>query len=293
MPNANIIIEKQLDARLVTLQNQMGGDAIAFIGPIVYGVEEELKNSIEAIKKKRKKLIVILETSGGYIEVVQRMVDTMRHNYKLVEFIIPNYAMSAGTVLAMSGDEIYMDYFSILGPIDPQVEKEKRFIPALGYLIQYERLLEKSRKGTLTLAELNYLVEKFDPAELYHYEQSRQLSITLLKEWLAKLAKYKFKNWKVTERRGIRVTKQMKADRAAKIATQLNNTDFWHSHGRGISMEVLRRKLKLLIHDFGDNIDLRNAIKAYHKLITDYMYKRDYGAVIHSLNDVKPLSVRR
>ena len=76
--------------------------------------------------------------------------------------------MSAGTVLVMSGDSIYLDYFSILGPIDPQVENASGTqVPALGYLIQFDRLLRKADRGTLNTAELTLLVEKFDPADLY------------------------------------------------------------------------------------------------------------------------------
>jgi hypothetical protein len=36
----------------------------------------------------------------------------------------------------------------------------------------------------LTTAELFYLVQSFDPVELYGYEQERELSIELLKGWL-------------------------------------------------------------------------------------------------------------
>src|SRR4029078_10078292 len=123
---------------------------------------------------------------------IQRIVDTLRHHYSIVDFVIPNYAMSAGTVLALSGDAIHMDYYSILGPIDPQLRRSgsQRMVPALGYLVQYERLIAKSRKGELSTAELAFLLQKFDLAELYEYEQARNLSITLLREWLAK---YKFK----------------------------------------------------------------------------------------------------
>ncbi len=106
--------------------------------------------------------------------------------------------MSAGTVLVMSGDSIYMDYSSALGPIDPQIQRAggNALVPALGYLEQYDRLIKKSANGTLTSAELAYLIDKFDPAELYYYEQARELSIALLKEWLVK---YKFKNWTTTQ----------------------------------------------------------------------------------------------
>ena len=117
--------------------------------------------------------------------------------------MVPDYAMSAGTVLVMSGDEIWMDYFSTLGPIDPQLERRdgrEGFIPALGYLEKYNDFVEKSRRGTLTSAEAAYFIQNFDAGDLYSYEQAKKLSIDLLKKWLAR---YKFKNWKRTERRGL------------------------------------------------------------------------------------------
>ena len=44
--------------------------------------------------------------------------------------------MSAGTIFALSADTILMNYFSALGPIDPQIEKDGKSASALSYLIQ-------------------------------------------------------------------------------------------------------------------------------------------------------------
>lgn len=151
------------------------------------------------------------------------------------------------------------------------------FVPALGYLEQYERLVEKSRLGTITSAEMAYLIQNFDPAELYQYEQARDLSIALLEEWLVK---YKFKNWKVTTSTHKPVTNEMRRDRAKTIAQQLNDTSYWHSHSRGISMEVLRRRLNLQIEDVDDRPDLKDALAGYMMLFTDYMYRRGHHDVV-------------
>jgi hypothetical protein len=289
MTDSNVIVERQLTDRLTGLANEMSSDAMAFCGPIYSGVDEEIRDAIESIDNKKEKLVVVLETPGGYIEVAKRIVDTIRHHYDPVEFIVPDHAMSAGTVLVMSGNAIYMDYFSVLGPIDPQIERpDGTMVPGLGYLIKYDRLIEKSQKGNLTMAELHYLVERFDPAELYSYEQARELSITLLKQWLVN---YKFKNWEKTATRKIHVTKRMKAQRAADIARRLNDTDFWHSHGHGISMEVLRRDLKLQIEDFGGNIKLSEIIRSYHRLLMDYMGKRGHKASLHTEKRYLPIMI--
>ena len=225
------------------------------------------------------KLVVILETVGGYIEVVERIAKILRYHFERVEFVIPNYAMSAGTVLVMCGDAIHMDYFSVLGPIDPQIGGPSgELVPALGYLAQYERLVQKAAEGELNTAELAFLVQKFDPAELYRYEQARELSISLLKEWLVQ---YKFKDWKVTEEREKTVTAALKRRRAGSIARKLNDTAKWHSHARGISAEVLRRDVNLKIEDFGENEDLSKKVRVYYKLLTDYMLRLRQVAALH------------
>ncbi len=276
------IIESQLDEHLQAVEKAFDGVVIAFFGQLLYGTEDRFRDAAEAVVSERDdtdKLMVILETDGGYIEVVQRIAEILRHHFKRIEFLIPNYAMSAGTVLVMSGDAIHMDYFSILGPIDPQVGGERGvLIPALGYLIQYERLLEKADQGQLNTAELAFLTQKFDPAELYRYEQSRELSISLLKEWLVK---YKFKDWKKTSSQAKRVTKGMKESRATEIAEKLSNPAQWHSHSRGISMEVLRRDVNLQIEDFGNIPELSNSVQVYCKLMRDYMGRLGQPAALH------------
>ena len=86
-----------------------------------------------------------------------------------------------------------MDYASVLGPIDPQVQnKEGKWVAALGYLDKVNEAIEKSRSGTLTQAEY-LMIKDLDLSELRSYEQSKELTTDLLKKWLVK---YKFKNWK-------------------------------------------------------------------------------------------------
>jgi ribosomal protein L31E len=278
--DSNAIIETQLDARVTVLEALAKVDVLSYIGPMFPPADDQIKDAIEAIPTHRRSLMVLLETPGGLVTVAERIARIFRHHYRRVDFVVPTYAMSAGTVLVMSGDAIHMDYASTLGPIDPQVRKHEQYVPALGYLEQYQRLIDKSAAGTLTTAELAYLIQNFDPAELYQYEQERELSIALLEEWLVK---YKFKNWTVTRTTKKPVTKKMKVDRANQIATKLNETKIWHSHARGIPMELLRRDLNLLIDDFGADPKLGPAIHAYFRLLQDYQMRRShYAFVIHT-----------
>ncbi|MDR3707733.1 MAG: hypothetical protein P4L33_05505 [Capsulimonadaceae bacterium] len=284
---ANNLIEEQLNKFNEQLGLHCKADVLAYAGSLLVGADEFIRDGVDSIQQKKERLVFVLETGGGYIEVVERIVNTLRHNYKEVDFIVPNYAMSAGTVLVMSGDAIYMDYFSVLGPIDPQIpRRDKLQVPALGYLIQYERLLKKSAEGSLTTGEMAILL-RFDQAELYSIEQSRELSIALLKDWLVR---YKFKNWIVTETRKRKVTLKMRTARAATVGKKLNDTSLWHAHSRNISMDVLRKDLNLKIEDFGEDAELSKTIRSYHRLLVDYMQKLGYSGFLHIQGKHVPIS---
>jgi hypothetical protein len=286
--SANQLIEDFLEDHIVSIEKVCEADCVTFVGPIIFGIDDAIRSTLEGIANKRKKLVFVLETSGGYAETVRRIVDTLRYHYETVDFIVPSYAMSAGTLLVMSGDAIFMDYYSVLGPIDPQVESDDgKLIPALGYLVRYEELLAKANQGQITTAEMEVLL-KFDQGRLYSYEQARDLSKTLLEEWLVK---YKFKNWTETESTRTPVTPEMKKIRAREIADKLNDVKRWNSHGIGINMERLRRDLNLKIDDFGTSPLLNDAVRSYAKLLSDYMVKTGLIAAIHTKNNFEPLSV--
>lgn len=101
---ANEFIEQQLDERIDEIEKEFGADAVSLSGPLLMGVDDVLRTAVErrsSAAPRRDRLAVILTTSGGFVEVVQRIVDTLRRHYEVVEFVVPNYAYSAGTVRVM------------------------------------------------------------------------------------------------------------------------------------------------------------------------------------------------
>ena len=206
------------------------------------------------------------------------MVATIRSNYGYMTVIVPDRAMSAGTIFALSADRIMMDYFSCLGPIDPQIEKDDKLVPALSYLNQFERLNQKAAGGELTAAEYA-LLSKLDLGELYQFEQARELSVELLVKWLSR---YKFKGWDKTETRGLEVTDQMKEERAQSIADLLNDTARWHSHARGIDVKTLRDEVGLRIDSLDDEPKLYGSIRSYFDLLKDYMDRQQLYSFVHA-----------
>ena len=290
--SANVLVSEQLKKNALELEKAMDAHLLTWVGPIQPPVDQLVKNAAEHRIKQRPRnrhLAVLLQTPGGYIETAERMANTFRKHYSRVSFVVPNFAMSAGTVLVMSGDEIWMNYFSNLGPIDPQIERRdgrEGLIPATGYLAKYKELVDKSRDGTLTTVEATYLVQNFDAGELFSYEQAQKLSVELLKSWLVK---YKFKNWKRTKTRRRKVTPALRKKRAEEIGALLCDTQKWFSHGRGISMEVLRRVLKLEIQDIDEKPDVRNAVANYYELLENYLGTIGAKGALHTGDMLLPI----
>ena len=271
-------IQSQLTGRLDQIGKALGADVVAVVSPIVPGLEDRLRAALDALSRKQASIAVILDTPGGVVEVVERMAVALRHAYEDVTVIVPDRAMSAGTIFALSADRIVMDYLSCLGPVDPQIQKDDKLVPALSYLNQFERLNDKAREGTLTTAEFA-LLDKLDLGELYQFEQARELSVELLINWLSK---YKFKDWTRTETRGEVVTEEMKEERARNIADLLNDTERWHSHGRAIDRKTLREEVNLKIEDMESDKKLYEHVRTYFKLLEDYMHRENLISFVHS-----------
>lgn len=280
-PNDSFLKE-ELTNRLLKLEKYLSSDVISFTGAIHEGYQVKVLEVIEDLAKTKEKkdtLYIILTTTGGSAPAVDVYVNIIRHHYKTVNFIVPEYAYSAGTIFCMSGDNIFMDYYSVLGPIDPQVQnKDGRWVAALGYLDKIKELLDKAKpipgnpNGTLTNAEF-LILKDFDLAELRGYEQARDLTIDLLKKWLVQ---YKFKNWTTHETTpkllGQPVTEEQKIKRAESIAKDLGDTSKWKSHARPINMQALK-EMKLKIEDYGTDKTLNELVRSYYEFLRDYTNK--------------------
>ena len=279
-------IKADLDEKISAIERRLLSDVLFFYGPIQPGLSTEFKELVADLRggdDRHEKLSIILTTPGGSASEVERCVNVVRNFYNEVDFIIPDFAYSAGTIFCMSGDNIFMNYFSVLGPIDPQVRnKDGAWVAALGYLDKVNEMIEKSKNDELSPAEFMILKE-LDLGELREYEQAEELTTDLLKRWLVK---YKFKNW--TEHRtnvkklGKPVLEREKVQRANDIAKQLSNNKRWKSHGRPINMETLREEIRLEIHDFSESKELEGEVMSYYGYIDDLISKRGFSFCFHT-----------
>ena len=108
------LAEEKIEELLLNIEKKLKADVLYLRGPMMGNLENVFLNSIEALKKddkrlglKRREIYIVLTTEGGSAEVVERLVNILRYNYTKVNFIIPDYAYSAGTIFCMSGNKIY------------------------------------------------------------------------------------------------------------------------------------------------------------------------------------------
>lgn len=285
-------LKKLMNEKLDALEKAFAADVVFFFGEIQPSVVRPFRDLIEDLKRPptpapnppppQTKLVIILNTPGGSAETVEKLVDIIRHHYTDVSFVVPDFAMSAGTIFCMSGDRIYMDYSSSLGPIDPQVFNGKQWVPARGYLDKVEEMFAKSNAGTLSNAEF-VMLQNQDLAMLSQYEQAKNLTVTLLKRWLID---YKWKDWTTHQttpaKIGQPVTAAEKIARAEDVADKLGNNKSWHSHSRMIGIDTLRNDIRLKIEDYSNDAKLQPIIRSYNDLITEWIAKINSPIFVHT-----------
>jgi len=81
----------------------------------------------------------------------------------------------------------------------------------------------------------------------------------------------------------------MRRDRAEDVGKKLSNTDEWFSHSRGISMQVLKRKLNLEIEDIDSHSDVREALRNYYELLENYLGTIGAVGALHTSDLLIPL----
>src|SRR5439155_25941589 len=66
-----------------------------------------------------------LHTGGGDIDAGEKLISIVRTRVGIgkLRVIVPDFAKSAGTLMALGADKIIMSDTSELGPIDPQVKR--------------------------------------------------------------------------------------------------------------------------------------------------------------------------
>lgn len=220
-----------------------------------------IKDLLDGCKTKTNKLEIYLETPGGRGETAEEIVKYIRKKYDNISFIICGEAKSAGTIMAMSGDEILMTDTGSLGPIDAQIMIGRSQVSAYDYTDWVEEKRAEAMKLPLNQVDIAILAQ-ISPGELKGAINAQKYAVEMVKEWLVK---YKFKTWKETETHKKKVTPEMKEDKAEKIAEALNNHNQWKTHARSLKKEDLE-KLGLKITDIEKDKKMKDIVYRIHTI---------------------------
>lgn len=237
------------------------GIDVSLIQDDFYNVQDILRESNE------EKIDFYIETPGGSGEAAEEIAKFLRKKFNEVNFIIAGEAKSAGTILALSGDNIYMTDTGSLGPIDAQVRLGRSTISAH----DYKEWVDSKREEAEENGKLNpfdaVMVAQISPGELYGVINSLEFAKDLVKSWLEE---FKFKNWTKTRDRGIEVTDVMRKKRASEVAEMLCDHTTWRTHGRSLKIEDLKDVLVIeRIDDDTKLADIVYRIKTIIRLILD------------------------
>ncbi|MEP7265697.1 MAG: ATP-dependent Clp protease proteolytic subunit [Bacteroidota bacterium] len=237
------------------------GIDVSLVQDDFYNIQDILRQS------DKKKIDFYIETPGGSGEAAEEIAKFLRKKFEEVNFVIAGEAKSAGTILVLSGDNIYMTETGSLGPIDAQVKIGRSVVSAHDYKAWIDEKKEEAAKnGNLNPFDA-IMVAQISPGELYGVINSLEFAKDLVKEWLEK---FKFKNWTITKDSKTPVTDEMRKKRANDVADMFCDHTNWRTHGRSLKIEDLSNHLVIESIDADKKLaDIVYRIKTILRMIFD------------------------
>jgi len=146
-------LEERRQSRVITLIHRQ--EALGLFGiPIFRYINiEDSEQVLRAIRMTPPDMPIdlIVHTPGGLALAATQIANALVRHRGPVRVIVPHYAMSGGTLLALAADEIIMDPNAVLGPVDPQIGQ----MPAASILKVLERKdLKDMDDQTIILADI-------------------------------------------------------------------------------------------------------------------------------------------
>jgi ClpP class serine protease len=116
-------LEQQRDSRVITLIHRQ--ETVSLLG-LPFGRYIDIDDSEQLLRAIRMTppempIDLLLHTPGGLVLASDQIAYALKRHGGKVTVIVPHYAMSGGTLVALAADEILMDPDAVLGPVDPQL----------------------------------------------------------------------------------------------------------------------------------------------------------------------------
>jgi len=194
-----------------------------------------------------KGLDLILHTPGGDTAATESIVDYLGKMFdKNIRAIVPQLAMSGGTMIACACKSILMGKQSSLGPVDPQLNG----IPAHGVIEEFNRAREEVKADATKIPIWHWqpIINKYHPTFIGECEKSVKWSEQLVRDWLSA---------------GMFDGDPQAEGKIKSIIHELTNHALTLSHARHLSSEKCS-SLGLKVEKLEDNQKLQDAVLNVH-----------------------------
>ncbi|OKY77850.1 MAG: Periplasmic serine protease (ClpP class) SppA [Candidatus Methanohalarchaeum thermophilum] len=114
---------------------------------------EDSEEIIRSIRENRDEPIdLVIHTPGGSLLPSIQIAKALKSHNKKTRVIVPHFAMSGGTIIALGADEIVMDKQATIGPVDPQIGDLLRgVLPAKSWISVKDKKELDAEDSTLAL----------------------------------------------------------------------------------------------------------------------------------------------
>jgi ClpP class serine protease len=116
-------LSKERQATVITLIHRQ--ETMSLLGfPVFRYIDiDDAQGVLQAIRDTPDEwpIEIVLHTPGGLVLAASQIAAALADHQGRVTAIVPHYAMSGGTLIALAADEIVLDPHSALGPVDPQL----------------------------------------------------------------------------------------------------------------------------------------------------------------------------
>lgn len=149
-------------------------------------MSEDINGLMAAFHKTdcSKGLVVIIHTPGGDSYAIETITEYIHSKFEKVTVIVPVMAMSAGTMFALSCDEIIISRAGQLGPIDTQIISSNRAFSVKEIIQQFDSAKAEIMKNPKAAHAWAPVLQAYGPA-LYRQALNLELHAkTTIKKWL-------------------------------------------------------------------------------------------------------------
>lgn len=108
-------------------------------------------------------LNIIVHSTGGDILSSDAIVNILHLHKGIINIYIPNIAYSAGSMIALCGDNIFMNNYSLMSPVDPQID----FSNDEGNLLPVKSFLKIVRTKGLKKLNNDFILKYYECKSLY------------------------------------------------------------------------------------------------------------------------------